>query len=220
MKASTMDNLARKIRSTPVSTDAGTVIRADGGGYEVRTDQGDWSARRATSCLVEPEPGDRVLLATVGREAFVLAVLERESTSVTLATDGPLTLRAREGRITLAAQDGVELASGKDVSLSAAEEVRVRAPAGNVVLDRLSYAGSLVAAEVTKVKVLAEQLDSVAARIWQRAKRVYRSVEELDSLKAEKADWSVKSTLSVHADNAVVTANELVKVDGEQIHIG
>jgi hypothetical protein len=31
---------------------------------------------------------------------------------------------------------------------------------------------------------------------------------------------AAKDTVRVHAESAVLTANELVKVDGEQIHIG
>ena len=50
--------------------------------------------------------------------------------------------------------------------------------------------------------------------------RVRRTVEELDHVRAEQIDYAAKKTMSLHGDNAIVTANELVKVDGEQIHVG
>jgi hypothetical protein len=39
----------------------------------------------------------------------------------------------------------------------------------------------------------------------------------LDSL---SPDYRAKEHLSLHADAAIVSANELVKVDAEQIHLG
>ena len=49
-------------------------------------------------------------------------------------------------------------------------------------------------------------------------KRSYRAVEETDQLRAGQIDYVAKETLSLHGENALLTAEELVKVDGEQIH--
>ncbi len=45
-------------------------------------------------------------------------------------------------------------------------------------------------------------------------------MEELDQVKAEHIDYAASASMSLHAQNALVTAEELVKVDGEQIHVG
>ena len=54
----------------------------------------DVVARRAASCLLAPEPGDRVLL-TLQPEPFVLAVLERDADRVArLEIEGNAALKA------------------------------------------------------------------------------------------------------------------------------
>ena len=48
----------------------------DGADFVIETSAGEQHARRATSCLLEPAPGDSVLVALVSRgTSYVLAVL-------------------------------------------------------------------------------------------------------------------------------------------------
>ncbi len=119
----------------------------------------------------------------------------------------------------VAAQEGVELVSGSDVSV-AAGKLRVNAADGDVVLTRLTFLGTFVRAEIEKVKLFAEHLDSVVDRVAQRVKRSYRSVEESDQVRAARVDYTARETMSLHGENALLTAESLVKIDGEQIHVG
>ena len=63
-------------------------------------------------------------------------------------------------------------------------------------------------------------IDTVADRLSQKLKRAYRTVAEIDQLRAEQGDWSFRKTLGLHAANVIATAKDLVKVDGDQIHLG
>jgi transglutaminase/protease-like cytokinesis protein 3 len=60
----------------------------------------------------------------------------------------------------------------------------------------------------------------VLERWSQKVKRAYRKVEQIDELRAQNIDYSADQTMSLHSENALVTAEGLVKVDGEQIHLG
>lgn len=206
---------------TEVFQDLATVVRVEDTALIVRTELSECRARRAASCLLAPEEGDLVLLAqaTDGR-AYVLAVLERdESAAARLTFEGDLDIRLPRGRFAVAAQEGVEIFSGKDVSVVSGE-VSVRATEGNVVLQSLSYLGSIVQAEVERARVIAASVDTVFDRLSQRVKRAYRFVEESDHLRAKNIDYVAGKTLSVRGENTLVTAEELVKVDGDQIHLG
>jgi len=225
-----MSNLARKIHNDvapgpadeQVTEQTGRVValRADGS-IAVRTGNGDHEARRALSCLVAPEVSDLVLVALSPTEgAFVLAVLKRESGAATaLAVDGDLEVRLTSGRFRVAAQEGVELVSARTVSVVAAG-LDLNAGEGNVVLQRLSFLGDAVRAEIDRVRLIAGRFDSVLERLSQRVKRSYRTVEEMDQLRAERIDYTAEKTMSLHAEHTLVTADELVKLDGEQIHLG
>ena len=217
-----MNNLARKLENDALSHEIGRVTGTrEGGLFGVRTEAGEYRAKRAVSCLLEPEVGDTVaLLTTQAGVCYVTAVLEREAGATgRIVTDGDLEIQLPAGQFTVAAQEGVNLLAAKEVSVVAGA-LRVNAREGNLVIERLAILGSFASAELEKIKVVAGSLDQVLDRFSQRVKRSFRRVEELDQVKAEHLDYTAKSSMSLHAQNALVTAEELVKVDGEQIHFG
>ncbi|MRG90395.1 DUF3540 domain-containing protein [Polyangium spumosum] len=216
-----MDNLARKLEHRQVSQDVGEVVRVEGDVFVVRTDGGNYRARRAKSCLLAPEVDDTVLLVVIeGQAAYVLAVLEREDGATSrIVLDGDVELKAPSGRIGMAAQEGIGLVSGKEVSVVSGS-VEIRSVSGNVVLERLSLLGTLVSAELGKVKLFAGVVDSALERLSQKVKRSYRTVEEVDQVRAERIDYAAQKNMSLRGDNTLITAEQLVKVDGEQIHLG
>jgi hypothetical protein len=62
--------------------------------------------------------------------------------------------------------------------------------------------------------------DSLFERVSQRVKRSFRTVEDIDQVRANKIDYASESTLALRAENAVVHAEELMKVDASQIQLG
>jgi hypothetical protein len=96
----------------------------------------------------------------------------------------------------------------------------VNAVEGSVVLQGLSFLGDVVRAEVDRVKLVAQTFDSVLERLTQKVQRSYRTVTETDQLRAERIDYTADKVMSLHAEHALVSADELVKVDAEQIHLG
>jgi hypothetical protein len=225
-----MNNTVRKLRndvvtrSVPeqVTQETGRVLAVQGdGALRVRTSSGDHDARRAVSCLVAAEVDDLVLVAVTPREgAFLLAVLDRDlGATTTLAVAGDLHVQAPDGRITFAANEGVDLLSAGEVNVTSSA-VRVSAAEGHVVVQGLSFVGEVVRAEVEKLKLVAKSFDSVLERFTQKVQRSYRTVTETDQLRAERIDYTADKTMSLHAEHALVSADDLVKVDSEQIHLG
>ncbi len=220
-----MLSIARKLTETMAPTqDVGAVTARDGAEatpWRVRTEGGTYEARRAVSCLVEPAVGDTVLVTVLATgECYVLAILERpEATATTLTVPGDLNVSLPGGRFVVAARESVELAAGREVSV-AAGRVSVNAVDGSVALQKLSLLAGLVRGEAESVKVVAAAIDTAVGRLTERIGRSFRTVEESDHLRANHIDYRAKEHLSLHADAALVSANELVKVDAEQIHIG
>ena len=216
-----MTNLATKLNHSQAIQEIGTVRHIDGAMVTVATDSGEYACARAVSCLVAPELEDVVLVATseVGK-AWILAVLDREDrTKTCLAVDGDLDVRLKQGTFTVAANEGVGIVSGADVKVVAGR-FNLNAVDGNVALQRLTYVGRFVRSEVEKIRSLAGTFDSVLERFSQKVKRSYRTVEELDQVKAEQVDYKANKTMSLRGGNTLVTADKLVKVDGDQIHLG
>lgn len=216
-----LTNLARKLVPVVVSEQIGTVVSVDGAETLVRVGDDRLIAKRAVSCLVEPMVDDEVLVGvrSDGR-CNVLAVLEREpGAGLVIAPDADLSLRVRGGRFTVAAQEGVDLVTAKELRVTAAR-VGVVAPDADVTVQRMTYVGRLLDAQLDRIKSVATTIDSVADRLSQRVKRSFRRVEELDSVRAAKIDIVASESLRTHAQNQLMTAQELIKLDGEQIHLG
>jgi hypothetical protein len=213
-----MDNLAR-MRQPEVFQEIGTVARADGDAFVVRTDSGEHRLRRAAGCLLAPAPYDTVLVVRVGGGGYVLSVLEREEgTAAELTVDGDLAIRPT-GRLQLAAQAGVHIASGEEVAV-VAPRVAVRAEEGDFSIAKLRHLGAELFAEVAKLDLTAGTFHALVDRVTSRVKRSFRTVEELDQLKAHRIDHAAEESLSLHGRNAMLTAEELIKLDGDQVHIG
>lgn len=176
------------------------------------------TARRAASCLLAPEPGDRVLVALVP-EPFVLAVLERTgSRRAEVVFPGDAAIQA-SGRLQLGAHAGVSVSSGRELALFS-RVLDVKAADGKLAFERLFAATQAAQGHFGKLSVFAAAYERVADRIVERAKRVFRFVEEVDQLRARHFDYRAEQTAQVKGETTVVTARQVVKVDGEQVHIG
>ena len=57
-------------------------------------------------------------------------------------------------------------------------------------------------------------------RVTQRVKRSFRFVEDADTVKAGRIDYAADTALTMRAKNTIIAAEELAKVDAEQIQLG
>ncbi len=216
-----MNNAARKIEPRVVFQEFGEVLGVAGQTVTVRGALADVRARRAISCLVAPMVGDRVLVTVEeGGDAFVLAVLDRATEAPTsIEADGDIAIRAASGKVTIAAQDGVNVVSPSPVHI-AASEVSVTAALGRLRVEALEVLGQAVKAEFGRVKVLATSIDSVLERFTQRARYSQRRVEGVDQVQAGHIDYAAAGNAHFRGENAIVSAEDLVKMNADQVHIG
>lgn len=216
-----MHRHARDLSRAPITQEVGVLEAIDARGLSVRTDDGSFTARRAASCLLQPEVGDVVLLAVVpSRDCYVLAVLEREpGAAARLRFDGDVDLHVPAGRLSVASQEGVALVTAGELAL-VGQQVSAQAEVGSVAVGALSVMADDARAELTRARVEAGSIDTVADRVTERVQRSYRTAEEFDHLRAGTIDHAARETLKLRSHDAVVTAEGLVKVDGAQIHLG
>ncbi len=216
-----MNNPARRLQEIPLVQEQGMITDTDGKFFSVETHCGTYEARQAVSCLIKPLPGDKVLVVGDFVHGFyILAVLEREETQKqTLEFHGEVDLKVEDGRLTIAAQEGMSLAAAKDISL-AARELNIHSLESEVSIHDLVFNGGFWLGQVERVRFLATTLDSVIERLSQRIKRSYRTVEEIDQLRAGRLDYLIDKLLSLRGKYSMLTAKEDVKIDGERIHMG
>ncbi|MDI3290148.1 DUF3540 domain-containing protein [Polyangium sp. 15x6] len=219
-----MHSAARKLNRELTTIDEGTVVDVKDGVVTIRVGDFDCAARRAKSCLVAPAPGDAVLCSFgPGGRCFVLAVLEGAESEAKPKTlievEGDLDLVTGSGKLGLRAAKGVSVASGDEISL-VGRALSVSALEGKLFVQKLAYLGDRLKAEIEAIKTVGTTRESIFERVSERVKRSFRTVEDIDQLKANKVDYAAETTLAMRAEHAVVHAEELIKVDGKQIQLG
>ncbi|MFV8755103.1 DUF3540 domain-containing protein [Nannocystaceae bacterium ST9] len=196
--------------SPPGQQGIATVIACEPEGLCVDDGHARYLARRATSCLVEPMPGDRVWVVGQG-EHFVLAVLDR-----------PVASKTRlhlEGDVELHAGGALELTSERRLALRS-DELHVEARTGRVLLDRCAMVLSTLYAHLRETTFVGKVLETLVERVSQHSKRSYRAISELDQVQAGTLDYGAEQVMHLHAKHAMVRAEQLVKMDADQIHLG
>jgi len=158
--------------------------------------------RVALSCLVQPEPGDLALIARTRQGLFVLALLERAGEAPTRLALGP----------------DAEVAAG--TLRFTAETLHVQARIGHMLLEELTHIGRTVTAHANKLRFIGDTLETLADRLLTQVRRSFRFVSETEQVRAGDIDHRAEQTLTVRGRTAFVTADTLVKVDADQIHMG
>lgn len=202
------------------TTEFGSVLTRSGKKLRVATPSGERAAEVAASCLVSPAPGDRVLVAHAGEEAYVLAVLQQRVEGETrLVFDQDVSLSVLKGRLRVIAQEGVDLVSPQALKVQVGS---LAADAENlqIAFSALNLVGQSIVSKTSTIRIVAESFDTIASRIYQRAVNFLRRTDELDRVEAKNMDRKAEQLHHVHGENAVTTADHLVKIDGSQVHVG
>ena len=215
-----MENLARALEKEDNFLEYGTVKLTQGGTFTVAVESGVVTTKRSFSCLVEPLPGDTVLVSRAASDCYILAILERHGDQhACLAFEGDADLRLRQGRLRVAAQEGIDLVTAKDTAL-VSPELSINSVQAEVNIQHLSFFGTFLQGQIERIKLIGQACDSIFERVSQRVKRSYRWVEELEQLKAGQLNYLVKKLMSLRGKYSVLTAEEDVRIDGDKILMG
>ncbi len=177
------------------------------------TAHGPAHAARAAGCLLAPRPGDLVLASLdPGGEHYVLTVLRRApGTPGEIAYPGDLRLRAA-GDLNISA-DG-------DAALVAGDGLHVAAAHGELAFGRVGLVAQAATAKLGALTLVAEAVEHIVSRLTQRLAEAVRLVAGHDESQAGSARYLVEDTLTMQAKNAVHLAEEVVKIDAGQVHLG
>lgn len=159
-------------------------------------------AKVALGCLVRPEPGDQVAVLRAGG-LWVTCVLTRDS-------DAP---------VCLLAPGDMEIAAAGTLTLKAGV-LNVRAAKARLWLDELAHFGRAVTAHLAGAKIFGGVLETVAERVLLRARHSYRVVDELDHVRCGNSDHKAEGVMHMQAENTFITADNVVRMNASQIHMG
>lgn len=207
------------LKSTETYQETGVVLARSGPRVVVGTGSGRVEAERALSCLVAPEVGDTVLLAVPPVGAiYVLAVLARTlDGELSIASDRDIALRSR-GEICIAAARKVETRSA--YVTTTAHRVETSSTEASFSVGKLEIVAAVVHANAERVKSVLGMFDAVLERVSQHVKRSYKFVEEVEIKRAREVDVHVERSYRLRTQNTLMDAEQIVKVQAEQVHLG
>ncbi|MGJ7558839.1 DUF3540 domain-containing protein [Variovorax sp. RB3P1] len=193
-----------------------------GGVYSVLSDTGQvLRCIRAASCLLRPALNDLVLVSGPDALRLYLTAVVEQANAAESSIDvvGDLRLSSERGAVTIESPGRVALKGQQGVSLRGAE-LEMAADTANCRIGRLQYQGEEAHATVLSVRLIGRFYEAVMDRLVHLSKTAFRMTEEVEHVRASQLDYQASDTARLHGKNTIVTAGEIVKADGKQIHIG
>lgn len=173
------------------------------GSLMVESEGRGWHCRRAASCVIAPQVGDAVLIASAENQVWLLAVLEQANPQQSeLNVPGHLHIR-----------------SGGELSLSS-EALRVCAVRGDCHINEMKYSGETLSAWVSLSRIVGKRAESVWHTVTQISHNLLRTTRQTEQVRAGQLDMKAEDYARLHAHNTVITSKAITKVDSEQIHMG
>jgi len=191
-------------------------------GWWVETGDGRCSALAAVSCLIQPRPGDTVLMAVDPEQGcFILSVLKRgdDTAGADLVFSGPVSLHVQDGDLALSADRDMRIAAGREMGL-AAGAMKVHADEAEARLGDLSLIGRFIHTQADRVRTVAATVDQIVQSLTQRLEESWRYIRGHEEVQCESTRLLAEDSVTVQTRNALHQAEELHKIDAGQIHLG
>lgn len=173
---------------------------------------------RAVSCLIEPEIGDRVLVGDTGDCVYILAVLERQAASGSIAWEGDLKMSLPKGKLKINAKEGISLGTPEELIL-AAGKVGLSGESLAAAFKKIDMFGDTVYAHLDDLKMFSSRLQSKVGSAVQHFVKRHAAVESIDSVKAGTIKQTAKNIMSLKSMFSFIKSEKNVKIDGKQIFL-
>ncbi|MFD4840213.1 DUF3540 domain-containing protein [Achromobacter sp. NPDC058515] len=177
-----------------------------------------YQVKRAASCLLLPEPGDRVLVSgDAAGGLYIIAVLEQGAGGrATLHVDGELALSA----------DALTLKANSRLAMEA-DAFSLKAGSGDVdtvdwAIKSHRYTLASVELDVMALtsKYTGDQRESYYQSVTETTGRSARYVTGTDTVKAVNLDYAADFIARLSGNTTLINGETLIKADGKQILVG
>jgi hypothetical protein len=197
----------------------GIVKKQDEQEFVVECDGHEWVCRRAASCLLQPQMDDTVLISGPERaRVYLIAIIEQaQQNESTVSVPGKLNILADSVNIHSAAT--MQLHGGTALDINTAQ-LKLSAQKGQCVVDEMQYVGRELKTTVGMMRVIGKVYESIMDRLSFMSRTSFKITAEVEHLRAGTIDYQAEQSARLHSKYTMITAKDLVKVDGKQIHMG
>jgi hypothetical protein len=194
------------------------------------------------TCAIAGTPEEQILRVFSGRNELLFEYDEAKHKARVNVDCGDLEFVAHNGNIAFSSGRDV-LIQGKSVDISSAStislktanaagelsatgvelrgpEVRVSAERGDIQIAETAVTGTRFLANYQEGKLIVDRFEAVLQILTEKAKNVFRSVEQLAQIRAGRIRTLVASTYFFKARKAFLKSDEDYKIKAEKIHLG
>jgi len=192
----------------------GAVEEVHASRFRLDTDRGPILARRAVSCLVEPQAGDRVLyLVEEDGKGTILHILSRaedQPSDVAVSNpDGALRLRG----------EAVSIETPGAVTVSASS-VAVASEKADLMANTLTMSGETLRQVYGRIQTNARSAETMAERIVTKTLDRVDIVDNTDNRHVGTLSVKVSGVLTQSSYTTVLVAEEDLRMDGKRVTVG
>jgi len=189
--------------------------------FQVETPKGCVRAQRAFGCLVMPRAGDRVaLVETREGNRYILAVLERPgATDLELALPGETHLTTGNHGLRISAGTRLDLAGGDRLVLDA-QETEIRSSRLRMLTREVQVVGEKLKALLHEGRWIGRLAEVFTDHFRMATRTSERDIETLERVRSRHMEIRARETLQLKGENVLAGADKLIRLDGDQIHLG
>ncbi len=215
-----MKQVAQQDEAPVTSMEEALVIGGGADNWIIQSGTGTYKARKAFSCLVVPEIGDRVLSVLLpSGNSSILAILERKQSQTTrLRFDGDVDISSSRS-IRMFASKSLDACSGDAMNFDS-KEFSLRSKMVSLLFDRLNATGSEANQNINKVKILTKSIETVSETSRQVTRYAFRLVSGLESVNAGEVLQSIKKRFTVQSRQLNMLAEEDANLNAKRVHLG
>lgn len=164
----------------------------------------------ASVTIVERDGAERIEIRDAEqRLVFEFDPISRKATLC--LPEGDLAVRAPKGNIELEAGGTIRMQS---------KHVQIAADKTELSLREVALTAERVLAKLDEARVVTRRLETVADKLFERARAVFRTATDLHQLKAGRSRAIVEGAYVVRSGHASIESREETKIDGSEIHLG
>lgn len=201
----------------------GQVLVPENDLFRLATDFGPVKAKQAAGCLMLPAPGDMVLISIDENGlSYILTVLNRPQTkeqATDLQFHGQVNLHIKDGGLNVVTQGPLALTSEAKIACTS-NQINLQADKGLVRFRRLSIIGGVVKSQLGRLKIVAGQVENTFRELTQRLFNSFRFVKEHDETQTQTSRLLVEDSYLVHSKYAEHLAKDIIRINGDQVHLG
>ena len=189
--------------------------------FVVHSQDDIFMAKRAFSCVVNPEVGDKVMYCCDDhQQCHILAVIERPAhQNATLAFQGDIAIDSARGSLSITGKEGIQMASAESVTM-VSDNINVLAKKGLINISDVAFTGEKATSHISSLSTFAKSIDTVADRLSQKLKNSFRMIEGVDQTKAGDVLTTIKNLFSLRSRQSAILAKKDIKIDAVRIHMG